>query len=209
MRPEDAISRIDAIHAALDRSATFRGYRSESTMLSAVFAMVAALGQATFIPDPSTHLYSYLILWGAVALASLMYSGWHLLQPCLADQSPGETRRTASALCQLLPGLLAGACLTFVIVWRAPEVSWMLPGLWSVCFGLAVCSAATSLPKQTFLGGGYFILAGGYVLSFGSEDNVLAPWNMVITFAFGQAINAFILFWTIERNDMRRRAQND
>ena len=35
----------------------------------------------------------------------------------------------------MIPALLSGLAVTLVIAWNAPEVGWMLPGLWSMVFG--------------------------------------------------------------------------
>lgn len=207
MRADDAISRINSIHSMLNSTAIFRGYRSQATLASAVLAVLAALIQSAFMPDPASNLMQYLGLWGSVAVFSLGLSGWHLWKSYDPQAGSIERAKYRSALMQLCPGLAAGAGLTIVICSVAVESVWMLPGLWSVCFGLAVCSSAAILPKGTLFGGMYFIVAGLLVLFTSNAETVLAPWTMVVTFALGQTINAILLYWTLERPKRQREPQ--
>lgn len=199
MRVDEAVSRIDAIHSMMNRTKMFRGYRSRTTLLSAVLAVVAAIIQAQFIPEPELQLKQYLLLWGSVAAISIGCAGWYLWKTYDSQSASIDKSIFRSAMIQLLPGIVAGAGLTFVICQFAAEAVWMLPGLWSICFGLAVCSSVAMLPKFTLAGGVYFIVAGLFVLSVNTERQVLAPWMMIVTFAFGQTINAVLLYWTLER----------
>ncbi len=199
MRVNEAVSRIDAIHSMMNRTQMFRGYRSRTTLVSAVLAVVAAMIQAHFIPEPELHLKQYLFLWGTVAAISISCAGWYLWKSYSSQSASINKSIFRSAMIQLSPGIVAGAGLTFVICTCATEAIWMLPGLWSICFGLAVCSSVALLPRFTLAGGVYFIVAGLFVLSVGADGQVLAPWMMIVTFAFGQAFNAILLYWTLER----------
>ncbi len=203
MRTDEAISRIDAIHSVMGRATVFRGYRSQSTFFSAFLAIIAAIVQSRFVPEPVQSLHKFLLIWISVAVVSLISAGWHFFSEVPDNSSPGERTRRRSALLQLCPGLAVGAGLTVVIVQKSPEVAWMLPGLWSILFGLAVCSTASLLPRLTLIGGVYFLIAGLFVIAAGHGNQSLAPWTMLVTFAVGQSINGFSLFWTVERPAMK------
>lgn len=200
MQTNDALSRINAIHSMLNSTAIFRGYRSGTTLFSAVLAMLAAVIQTEFIPEPLTNLNRYMFLWGTVAILSVSLSGWHLWKTYRSRTVALERAKYRSALIQLCPGLAAGAGLTLVIANFSAESIWMLPGLWAICFGLAVCSSTAILPKMTLIGGLYFIIAGLAVIACGPTRGGLAPWAMVVTFAVGQSLNAFLLYWTLEKS---------
>ncbi len=72
----------------------------------------------------------------------------------------------------------------------------MLPGLWSIVFGLGVFASYRLLPSATFWVATYYMIAGGVCLIIGQGPRALSPWLMVITFGVGQSIAAAILYWT-------------
>jgi len=97
----------------------------------------------------------------------------------------------------MTPSLVAGALLTFVITQFAGEIAWVLPGMWSILFGLAVFASRRLLPRATFLVGGFYLLAGLLMISM--RYDALAAWTMGATFGIGQISAAALLYFTLER----------
>ena len=94
-----------------------------------------------------------------------------------------------------------GALLTLSIYRGAPAVAWMLPGLWSLVFGLGVFASYRLLPRRVFSVDCYYVLCGCGLLLWGQGDNAFSPWLMGVSFGGGQLLGAAILYWTLERND--------
>ena len=76
----------------------------------------------------------------------------------------------------------------------------MLPGLWSILFGLGVCASCWLLPPQMYAVAVYYLLAGAACILEGQGTAALAPWTMLATFGIGQFLTAAVLYWTLERN---------
>lgn len=112
--------------------------------------------------------------------------------------SENAVRLTELAVEQFLPALAAGALVTAVLAANAPETAWMLPGLWSVLFGLGVFASARLLPRAVFGVAAYYLGAGIFCLACG-KSSALAPWTMALTFGLGQSLAAAVLYWTLER----------
>ena len=74
----------------------------------------------------------------------------------------------------------------------------MLPGMWSMLFGLGVFASRRLLPKATFLVGGFYLLAGLFMISI--RYAALAAWPMGATFGTGQIAAAGLLYFTLERH---------
>ena len=111
---------------------------------------------------------------------------------------------TRLAVEQLSPSLVVGAFITLFILRSAPQVSWMLPGLWSLFFSLGVFASWRLLPPQFFLVALYYALCGLGCLLWGQGAHALSPWQMGTSFGGGQLISAVILYWTLEQpNDSR------
>ena len=101
---------------------------------------------------------------------------------------------------QFLPSLVAGGLLTLVIVKRASESVWMLPGLWALVFSLGVFASCRLLTRAVFLVGAWYLVCGILALAWGQGEAALSPWIMGISFGVGQLLTAVILHVTLERS---------
>jgi len=106
---------------------------------------------------------------------------------------------TRLAVEQFLPCVLVGGLLTICVYRSAPDVAWMLPGLWSLLFGLGVFASSRLLPGLVAWVGLYYVVSGCVCLYWGQEENFLAPWKMALCCGVGQLLFAVILYWTLER----------
>ena len=201
MELREALRQISDIRQQMARSEVFRGYRSATVGFSGVLGIVAAAFQPVWVPSPESDLERYLSLWISVAAAGLFVAGAELYWSS-RRVGPGLAREmTWLAVEQFLPCIVVGALLTLCIYRGAPEVAWMLPGLWSLVFGLGIFASFRLLPRQTLWGGLYFVLCGCGCLLWGQGSNAFSPWQMAISFGGGQLLAAAILYWTLERSD--------
>lgn len=201
MQLNEALLQISDIRRQMARSEVFRGYRSMTVGFSGILGLVAAAFQSKWIASPENELGQYLFLWISVALASVMVAG---IEMCWRARGAGKglaREMTLLAVEQFLPCVIVGALLTFCIYRTAPHVAWMLPGLWSLVFGLGVFSSYRLLPRSVFWVGLYFVLCGSGCLLWGQGNNVLSPWQMGISFGGGQLLGAVVLYWNLERTD--------
>jgi hypothetical protein len=196
MELHEALGQISEIRAQVARTQTFGGFRSFTVASSGALGILGALYQASQIPRPMDQIGDYVLLWSAVAALNLFVVGLEL-----AARSTLRRRLTTHAIRQFVPSLVTGAALTAVIVFRAPETAWMLPGLWSLLFGLGVFASSRLLPQPIVWVGVYYLLAGSLCLTFGKDGGRLSPWMMAATFGFGQLFAALILYCTLERGD--------
>ncbi len=200
MELRDAMDQIEAIRRQVARATVFRGYRSVPVAFSGILAMLTALVQDWIIPHPVETVHAYLALWLAAAIVSLASAGIEMTYRSWRNDQPLQRELSLLATEQFLPSIVAGAMLTTVIVRSAPEQVWMLPGLWSIIFGLGVFASYRLLPSATFWVATYYMIAGGVCLIIGQGPRALSPWLMVITFGVGQSIAASILYWSLERD---------
>ena len=197
----EALSQISEIRQQMARSEVFRGYRSITVGFSGVLGVLAAAIQSRWVPSPESELGRYLVLWLGVASASLIVAGAELYWRARSD-GPGLARHvTLLAVEQFLPCVVVGALLTACIYRGAPQVAWMLPGLWSLVFGLGIFASYRLLPRQVFWIGLFYLLCGCLCLLWGQGDNAFSPWQMGISFGGGQLMSAAILYWFLERSN--------
>ena len=184
------------------RSEVFRGYRSITVGFSGIAGLSAAAIQRHWVASPEVQLGRYLSLWLGIAAASLIVAGAEIHWRARRTGSGLARGHTLLAVEQFLPCVVVGALLTLCIYRSAPHVSWMLPGLWSLVFGLGIFASYRLLPRPVFWVGSYYILCGCGCLVWGRGDNVLSPWQMGISFGGGQLLSAAVLYWTLERTDV-------
>ncbi len=195
----EALQQISDIRQQMARSEVFRGYRSLTVGFSGMLGLLAAAFQSQWVASPATDLSRYLVLWVSVALVSASIAGVELFLRA-KNAGPGLARdMTRLAVEQFLPCLVVGALLTVCIYRSAPNVAWMLPGLWSLMFGLGVFASCRLLPSPVVWVGLYYVVCGCCSLRWGQVEHAFSPWQMAIAFGGGQLLCAAILYWTLER----------
>ena len=201
MHPSEALRQIAEIRERMAGSQVFHGFRSVTVAFSGLAALAAAAFQERLIPSPAESLSRYLVLWMGVAAVSALAAAFDVWSWSRSTGSGLARERAVLASEQILPCLIVGALLSSTIVRSAPEVAWMLPGLWSLLFSLAVFASRRILSPEVVWVSGYYFAAGAACLLLGRGDAFLAPWQMGLCFGGGQLLGATILYWTVERSD--------
>jgi hypothetical protein len=199
MELRQALAQVSEIHAHLNRTETFRGYRSATIAFTGLVGLAAAVVQTVWLPQPSERLGAYVTLWVGAAMLNVAIVGAEIWSRSVAAGMSFTRRTTIFAIGQFLPALVTGGLLTLVIVNRAANVGWMLPGLWALVFGLGVFASCQMLPRAAFVVGAWYLVAGIAALTWGQGAAALSPWIMGIAFGGGQLLTAAILRITLER----------
>jgi len=71
MELQEALTQISEIRAQMARVETFRGYRSVTVGFTGLSAILAAVLQTVWIPEPESHMTAYLVLW--IGAAGILY----------------------------------------------------------------------------------------------------------------------------------------
>jgi hypothetical protein len=199
---QDAVSQIEEIQRRLAHAETFRGYRAATIAGTAIFAGIGALLQTLITPRPLEQPFTYATIWGSLASACLLFSVGQVIYRAWSSRSPLTTRQTWLALQQFLPCPFAGAVVTAVISELEPGALWLLPGLWSLFFGLGVWASRRLLPPPVGWVGVYYLLAGSVCLFAGPGDWACSPLWMLASFGIGQTALAVIMYRYLEQADV-------
>nr|WP_010584617.1 hypothetical protein [Schlesneria paludicola] len=203
MELRDALSQISDIRLQMARTELFRGYRPITVGFSGMLGLLAASVQPYCIARPELELGRFLLLWCTVASVSLIVIGMELIWSIRRTGAGFVRQTTLLAVEQFLPCVAVGGLLTLCVVRSSPDVAWMLPGLWSLLFGLGVFASARSLPRPVIWAGLYYVMCGCGCLLWGRGENALAAWQMAVSFGGGQLLSAAILYWSLERANGR------
>mgnify|MGYP002822269702 CR=1 FL=1 len=93
---------------------------------------------------------------------------------------------------QLVPALVVGLALA-PLLWDRAEV---LPGVWTMLFGVGMLSTAPYLPGPIRLLGIFYLVAGG-VIAHASMAGLSSPWPMGLTFGAGGDGSGGMLIWPL------------
>ena len=195
-----ALGDISSIRRQMARSTEFRGYGPATLAATGLIAMVAALAQAVWLPDPAKAVPSYLVIWISTAILSAAL---------IATQMRARTRRIHSGMAdemvgmaveQFLPSAGAGFLMTFVLVRFVPGAQWMLPGMWQVIFSLGVFSSCRFLPRPMIAAGLWYLLTGLGCIAL-ADSRALSPWAMGIPYGAGQLLVAAILLFNAREGE--------
>jgi hypothetical protein len=199
---DKALADITAIRTQIARGAEFRGYGPITVAATGLLALVAAIGQALWLPDPASAILSYLALWIATASVSVLLIGAEMIARTRRVHSGLADEMIRAATEQMLPAGVAGALITFVLLRFAPQSLWMLPGLWQIVFSLGFLASCRLLPRPMFAVGVWYLAAGLASLAFANEAHAFSPWAMAIPFGFGQTAMAAILYWSTSETSL-------
>lgn len=188
-----ALTDIAAIRAQVAAGAAFQGYGPSAVALTGALALVTTAVQAAWLGDPGARPLAFLLGWVATAVAALGLIGAEMIARSRRHHSGLADALVAEAAERFVPAGAAGALLALVLLRRAPDEVWMLPGLWQVLVGLGLFAARRSLPGGVALAAGWYFAAGLAVLALAAEGRALSPWTMGLPFAVGQLGLAAIL----------------
>src|ERR1051325_4794160 len=194
MELHEALARVSEVRQKLARSATFRGYRAAPAAFSGFLAIAAAIVQHIWLIDPAGQLTRYPSIWVRVAIVSLAVTASEMAVRHLRRDSAMGREMLRMAAGQFCPCLLAGALVTVVVVRFAPTQAWMLPGLWSILYGLGIFASRPLLPPAIFFMAGFYLLAGLMCLALAQGEHAFSPWAMGASFGPGQLIGAMVLY---------------
>jgi hypothetical protein len=180
----EALERIDAIHAHVARGETYRGYHPHALAASGLFGLAAA-----FVPSSL-----FLPYWCAVGAVAFLTAAAPTAIDYIYRDSPLGRRRTRLVARQFAPCLLAGAVLT--VAFARPEFGacWpLLPGAWSLLFGLGVIASLPYLPPLAGAVASWY-LAAAVALLWSAQGPTPAGWTVGVTFGVGQLMAAGVVW---------------
>ena len=177
---EDALQRLSDIHAQVARGAHFRGYRAVPVAAMGGIAVLGALLESALMPGVSAAGHAWFWLGVAATCASIGALDMFLIRRRL------QIRTVSIAVAQLVPTQVVGRVLGGLFADRAE----MLPGVWTMVFGLGVLASRPYMPDAV-LGVALFYISAGIAMAFAASDGTVpSPWEMGLTFGVGQLVIA-------------------
>lgn len=198
---DKALDDILAIRSQLAAGTAFRGYGPATMATTGGIALLTAVLQSLWLPNPTAQPLTFLASWAAAAVLSAILIWVEMRARTLRHHSGLADAMIYQAVEQSLPAGVAGVLLTFMLWKFAPEALWMLPGLWQLLVSLGIFASVRSLPRTVALAGAWYFFAGFAVLMLASQSHTLSPWTMGLPFAIGQLLMAALLYFASGEED--------
>lgn len=196
-----ALGDISSIRKQVASATEFHGYGPATLAATGALALLAAIIQQLFVPDPVMNLSAYLAIWIATAVVCCALTGVTMHTRSRRIHSALSDEMIRMAVEQFLPSLGAGLLLTIVVSYYVPQAAWILPGMWQILFSLGIFSSCRFLPRPIIAAGISYLLTGLACIAMGGP-RALSPWAMGGPYAAGQFLTAVILLAsTREAND--------
>jgi len=209
-----ALSDIAEIRAQLDRTETYRGFRSSAVGFSVVVLAIGAWVESRWAGDYAVQADVYLTIWLCVAAVSAAMAGIEMLIRSRVSGNRLVGKMHWSLASHIAPSFLVGFIVTLLIGAHAhaheviaethgqqikSDLVWALPGLWSMIYSLGLFNCRRDLPSQALGVAIYFLLAGVILIGCNWSTRDLGGWQMLASFGIGQAFLGTVLFWNLER----------
>lgn len=197
---DKALADITAMRTQMARGTVFQGYGPITVAGTGLLALGAAGVQALLLPDPAAAVSSYIILWVATAALSVILIAIEMVARSRRIHSGLADEMIHAATEQFIPAGVAGLLLTVVLHRFAPDVLWMLPGLWQIVFSLGFFASCRSLPRAMLAVGVWYLAMGLASLAIANGEHAFSPLAMALPFGLGQLLMAGILHRSGARN---------
>ena len=198
-----ALTEIAEIHQQIAKGEIYRGYRSAPIAASGLVGVAAAVLQPMVLHPAEPG--AFVRYWTAVAAVAGLVGISEIFYNYVVHDHASGRRRTRQVLGQFLPSVLGAAVLTASFVKINPQLVALLPGLWSICFGIGTFSSRPYLPRTSALVAGFYMVAGSVLLWTVDLNGPLSGWRVGGTFGAGQLLAAAVLYWELERDKLRTR----
>ena len=189
---ESALQHVARIRDQLAASTRFHGFAPAIVAVTGALALALAVYQTTGI-ERVTDVRLALMEWIGLAIVSTALIGTEAVIRARRFHRVMADTMVTTTLRRFLPAGLAGAIAGVVILARAPEQAWALPGLWQLLIAVGICASLTNLPRQMAWAAGWYFLAGAASLFWMSALGSFSPWSMGLPFGVGQMLVALLL----------------
>lgn len=196
---DNAINKLEEIHAQLAKSGIYRGYRSVYVAVSGLIAFIATLCYPAFVEYTVSRAFVYY--WVAVALINCTLAAGMIFYQYIKTETRFEKQKILKVSAQFAHMFIAGAIVTIAITYSDSSYIPLLPGIWAVLFGMGIVTMRPYLPALVILAVFYYFLAGAVLFILSRTHPGLLAQAMGAGFGLGQLISAGILYWSIERGE--------
>jgi hypothetical protein len=200
-----AIADLDEVRSRLAAVQRFRGLSGPAALASGLVAFGSAMVQFAIAPAPhgTADVARYVAIWSACLAFALVVNYGAVAIWLVRNWSSRTRTELQTAAIAIVPSIVAGGAFTAALLSRGE--TGLLPGTWSLCYGLGLLATRSMLPRGV-LPVAIGFAAIGSALLFAAGTNALTWWVMPLTFGAGQTAIGILLLRDDVPRPLERRA---
>jgi hypothetical protein len=187
-----AIADLDEVRSRLASVQRFRGLSGPAALVSGLGALACGVIQFAIAPAPHApaEIARYVAIWVVCLTFALALNYGAVAVWLVRNWSSRARTELRTAAIAIVPSIVAGGAFTLALLARG-EIG-LLPGTWSLCYGLGLLATRSMLPRGVLPIAIGFATVGSALL-FAAGTNALAWWVMPLTFGLGQTAIGVLL----------------
>ena len=197
---QKALADIGNIRLHLAAGTMFRGFGPAVIAATGVMALATATVQSLMF-DQVGDAITFVAVWAVLAIVSAALIGVEMVARTKRHHGGLADVMLFNAVEHFLPVGATGVVVCAILLRFAPDVAWLLPGLWQLLIGIGLFVALRFLPRSISIAGAWYFLAGATVLIVSCQSRALSPWAMGIPFGIGQLLMAGLLHSALGGDD--------
>jgi len=166
---DSALDDIARIREQLAASSRFQGLAPSVVAITGVLALGLAAWQASVNDDD-------LVIWILLAAICAMLIGTEAVVRARTLHRAMADRMLSTTLNRFMPVAMAGAIVGIVVLFRAPEHSRLLPGIWQLLMGVGIFAVMSNLPRSMVYPAVFYFISGTASLSLCAGNHPAALW---------------------------------
>jgi len=191
---ERAISEISDIKSQLAASTRFRGYAPEAVATIGFISALLVLAQLTFPSVLAASDTQIALVWGGVLLINGCATTIEAVARSRRQHGPMAGAMLRGATLVTMPVTLIGIVIGAVVLLYAPDVTWLLPGIWQMHVGVVGFSSYSFLPHRIIWPALWYLLSGAVVLLFSAMNGSVSILLAGVPFVVGHFWIAWLLY---------------
>lgn len=187
-----ALADIGDIRLRLAAGTMFRGFGPAVVALPGGMAFVLGAVQ-TFGFGTGSDPITFFAPWVAIAILSAALIGVEMRARTRRHHGGLADAMVLNAVEHFLPFGAACVVVGGVVARFAPDIGWVLPGIWQILLSLGLFASLRFLPRTIAVAAAWYFVAGAAVLLLSSGTRALSPAAMALPFGIGQILLGIIL----------------
>jgi hypothetical protein len=188
-----ALSDISDIRSRIAASTRFRGYGADAVAATGALAAAVMFAQLFWPARFAAGAAGQAMVWGVVLVVGSLVVLGEATGRARAQHAGMAGAMLAGAARTIVPISFLCAALGAIVLLRAPEIAWILPGTWQMLIGVAAFSSYAMMPRGIVWPGLFYLASGATVLFVSAGQGQLSPIACGVPFIVGHLWIAALL----------------
>lgn len=190
---EQALAQIADIRAQLAASTRFRGYAPEAVGTVGAMSLAALLLELLWPESFAASDRQLVMTWGLLLAAGCLAIAVEAIVRTLREDDRMASPMLLGALRVIFPGCVIVLVVPFVVLAYAPQVAWIVPGIWQMLIGFVAFASWSSMPRRIVWPAAWYLVSGAAGLILAGRLGGLTPLMVGVPFVVGHCAIAWVL----------------